>query len=427
MVNKYLLLCLVLMISLFIGILASISVTYIITISIFMILFFLTLFKRNYLTFISICLIVLPINDPIFNINLGILLIVYISIVSLILKDYKAIKITKLDVFPLLYLIMGLFPIINAGSFSGWFNGYLENYLIPILFYFHIKLLLENRRININNLIFSLVTSINILSMYALIQFIYLGQEINYVGDAAYKLSGSILSQGNGLAMNIEFIYPYLIFLLAKKKNSYLVISLIFNSIILFMTLSRGAWIAIVAFLFMYLLYKKRFFLVTFIMFIFGASLVLIEPVKTRMFTDLSTFLFRKDLWALSLNIIKNNFFFGIPVNDFHKYYELELNTIVSLSRNHNVILDFIVFNGIIGGIFLFLFCVILIKNFLRLKKFNINIYDNINIFYFIFLIILLHGQIDSPLFSLSRDVFFWISFSIYVTLNNITRGKIIE
>ncbi|WP_419955143.1 O-antigen ligase family protein [Neobacillus niacini] len=428
--RKLLLLSSLLLLGSFIGVLSVINIYINIMLVITIFLILMTIYQKKYLYYFALCTIPFPFDIPGIHLQISTLILFYLLIVELISLSLKKQSFDKYDILPSVYLFLGLLSILNSESFFTWFKGYLESYMVPILFYFLIRQKLSSNLLKVDNVIFSLITGINILSTIALIEFFIFGGTINFVGDANYKLSGTILSQGNGIAMNIEMILPYMVialFFKGQKKSFYNIISLIFNSTILFLSLSRGAWISVLVFTLILQIYRKKYLRIFILLIMVGITITFIKPIRTRLFTDLSTLFFRSDLWAVSIEIFKNNLLFGIPYNEFHGYYELFFNTVVALSRTHNIFLDFLIFNGITGGIFLILLFKFVFKKFnyyIRIPYLDRNQYELI--FYFVFLVTFTHGLIDSTLFSYSRDIYFWISFSIFIMSikTNIYRGN---
>ena len=150
------------------------------------------------------------------------------------------------------------------------------------------------------------MTSLIVLCGYSIIQFFLIQKgTIDFVGNSEYRLEGGILAQGNGLSMTLERVFPYILILFFnyskyKLMNKKILYILFFTySATLFLTLSRGGWIAfIIASILVLLFNRKKLWAVLFTVLSISAVYV-IEPIRTRLFTDLSTVSFRSVLWKM--------------------------------------------------------------------------------------------------------------------------------
>ncbi|QGG55274.1 O-antigen ligase family protein [Paenibacillus sp. B01] len=401
-----------------------------IMLAIITILFILESYNNKINLYILFVLIPLPANITLLNLelNLSIPFLLICYFIKLFMKNDAAImKFNKFDFLSVSFLIIGLLPAINkVGGFEGWLNGYVKAFIIPVAIYFYIRIYYRDYNKYGLHILYAIVTSLIVFSGYALFEFFVLNQSsVNFVGDSEYRLAGGILGQGNGLAMNLEKIIPFILLLVLTSKSNKnnndqfrkaLVLVLVFFASVLFLSLSRGGWASIVILVFMVLLLYKKFFAVIIACILTTISVLVIEPIRTRLFTDESTLFFRTDLWEMSIKIFKENFLFGIPLNDFVYYYEQNFRTVVSLSRSHNILLDILVFTGVVGLLyFSVLFLSVLISAKKGLKN-NDDPIKRVIIIGFLFMIIttFIHGQIDSPMFSYSRDVFVWIEFALF-------------
>ncbi|RJQ38441.1 O-antigen ligase domain-containing protein [Candidatus Microgenomates bacterium] len=169
--------------------------------------------------------------------------------------------------------------------------------------------------------------------------------------------------------------------------------TLIFGSIALFLTMSRVAiilWFGVlIIYFFSYLQNFKfkisnlKFQIGTLVVLVFICSIgiILLSPIHYR-FTNLSfsdeSFILRKDLIDVSFQIIKNNFLFGVGLNNFLyqlPYFQKYIYALFYLQPVHNIYLLIFAQTGIIGFGFFLWFMIKTIKNFkLQISNFKFQV-----------------------------------------------------
>ena len=136
-------------------------------------------------------------------------------------------------------------------------------------------------------------------------------------------------------------------------------------------------------------------------------------------FWDYSTNVYRLNVWSACLQLLKDNFIFGIgPGNyTFILGYGLYMNSAYNALGAYNVFLEIAVETGILG---LFIFSLILLVSFLKL---HILYWDGKYIFslgiFISILILLTHGMVDTVFFRPQIFIPFWFLLASIDKLNN--------
>lgn len=216
-----------------------------------------------------------------------------ISLLKLYLKNKKSLEF-KFIMGILIYIIFGY----NSSVFSqNTYNSISEIFisiLIPIMFM--LSVISNFKSENVKKIVYALIISITLSSLYGFLQiFLY------HIPIKAISSNREYLTFGyhniNIFACILMMIIPFLLQAILYEKNSkkesiFLILSLIISLMALFLTYTRGAWLAFLFAVFLILLSKKyrKYIYVLGIIFIAIAkpliSFILSRGTSTSIFTD---------------------------------------------------------------------------------------------------------------------------------------------
>lgn len=351
---------------------------------------------------------------------LEILLLVFIGIT--ILKHLKKEELQSFKKLGMLNWVIVLF--VFAGTISTLVSpekikalGILKAFIIePVLFFYTILLTIKKEE-SIKTPLNFLASSVTLISAFGLLQywtFLFLPLQFWGSGEEVTRIT-SIFDYPNALAL---FLAPLFIFFLVLwfKKSSLinrvlLNITLLFSGAAIFLTFSRGAWIAILLTT-TFLIYKfyrpnKKIVLAGVVIIIL---IVLLPPIEKRLlltFNDTSSFA-HIDLIKVATNKIMSSPILGNGLWGFRHTLEQAKFTGEILNYPHNIILNFWLELGLLG---LLSFFTIINLSLAEYKKNPTAIKLAGAMFLFV---MLLHGLVDVPYFKNDLSILFWFIISLF-------------
>ena len=287
-----------------------------------------------------------------------------------------------------LFLIAGLFSVITSSSFfpSMYFFARL---ILYSLFCVYVACTFELEK-DFDNIIKIFALNIFLLGILAFFQWMNQGSVFNnylFFGEQPYSLSTPLISIKNlfgnavvpaygtfrhpnafGGYLSIILLFAFLNF----RKNSIYRISLPVGLVGLFCTLSRGAWASFLfgtMFIFLIKRFGKKGVIISLVLTFLLASSTFFTSTFSK-YIESNSLRTRSRLQATSFNMIKNNFLYGVGLNNFTaKMGEYEDKFILPrfIQPDHNIFILALAE----GGVFFFLlFCGILFyAGFNLLKK----------------------------------------------------------
>ena len=273
--------------------------------------------------------------------------------------------------YEIFFFIFFIFSTMRS-IFSKYFNSSLTliiGFIICIFWYLYFYYCLKKSNSNKINKIIKIICIIFIIS--SLLLFF---TDVGKIKDRGlYRLIGTF-SDPNLFCLIGIFPIGYYFYdhkIIIKKFIFYT------SLLIFFMSLSRGGIVGLLFFLLIEVYYNKKvkikniflflFFIILLILFLSENS-VFLNKLMSR-FRDLD---FRKitdikklgsgriGIWISGIEIFKENFLFGIGLNNFPNYLLEKINL---FRYSHNTFLEILIENGIIGSIFYWLFLISFILN----------------------------------------------------------------
>ena len=314
------------------------------------------------------------------------LLVLLIS-VSLLVKLIRGKRILRFEIIDLSIVFFGIIIFFSGAISAGGIDSFKETVLTCglILGYFLVVNLVRTE-IWIKRCIGSLVISGTIVSTIGIVQYI-LGVVSNKAWlDTSYffDIKGRVVSlfdNPNILAVYLVMILPFALYMLiqASKGRAKLLGTISVASIILciVLTWSRGAWVAAIICIAVFLLiYSRKTLRYVFCGCIFVPFLPFLLPQSViRRFTSIgdlsdSSTMYRVYTWKGSLRVIGDYLFSGIGygTNAFQTIYpQYAYAGIESAEHSHSLFLQILIGTGIAGiivfAIFVFLFTQMSLEN----------------------------------------------------------------
>lgn len=339
-----------------------------------------------------------------------------------------------LDVLVLLFPLLGLASIPYAIDPIAAWGSWLELFLAPVFLYIFVRRLPDKDMVARAFLMGLAVGGVGI-SLFAFGQQLIVAHGIQWGGTAGYKIhTGTFLAQGNGMDMYLDRVWPVLVLSLTRPlspklaRRGWILASGLLVVVGILLALSRGSWVAdIVALVCLGVwgnsversLFKRILLPI--------AAIFTLTPLAIRATQHFGTAYFRLILWQRSLEMWAMHPWFGVGVEQYVRLYPQFLQTAIALSRTHNIFLDFLVLTGVFGLTW-FLLILFLGYRVWRKVSHQINISPIQSLFLIWFalatLVTLVHGLIDSPFFSRSRDPVMWIALAQMASLVQNNSGR---
>lgn len=294
--------------------------------------------------------------------------------------------------------------------------GVYKAFFIEAVFFYCLLLSIVNSKKRFDGLINALSILVLLVSVFGLYQFLTL-EGLNFTWWAAEIASRRIVSflvYPNALGLLLGPLLALLIFL---PKNKLRIYALCFGLPALYLSFSRGAWLALfVTVLGVGLLtpHWKKLLLAGFV----AGLLILMIPYSRNKLVELALLsdpsqTSRFILWESAIDLIKKNPINGVGLMGFHeayKKYPLGPDGVVH-NYPHNIILNFWLEIGLSGLIAFLGIVIYFYKIVWRLLKTNVRtiaLAGGASM-----AVILLHGLVDAPYFKNDLAVIFWLVFAI--------------
>lgn len=321
-------------------------------------------------------------------------------------------------------LLVMIFSALLSSLFSElWYISILFSvlYIMKILFCSIVANYIDDN--SVHKIIFLIIILGIVVSTIGILQYFYFNGDIpkSWVDRNVYTISYRAYStffNPNILALflNLTFLAGLVYFELNKsrKYNIISALCLVLSTICLLLTYSRSGWISLSLSLVGISIINKKYtkyavlFPVIFIAFDILGGVGRLYPQNIAVDSSVS---YRKEIWAASLGIIKDNIVFGIGQGTTWEQLPLYSNTIKAyVSHVHNIYLQKLVDTGIVGLIFFFYFIKYVWE---RIKK---DVYKSkeISIISFGFYIaILTNGLFDGTSFQAQLSIYLWLLIGI--------------
>ncbi len=303
--------------------------------------------------------------------------VVLTTVISYIVKLVRGKRILKFELIDLSVLLFMVVVFLSGAISAGGIAGYNEALITCelILGYFLIVNLIRTT-LWIRRCITAIVTSGTMVAIIGVWQywFGYLPSANWLDTDYFYDIKGRVVSlfdNPNILAVYLVIVLPFALYMFtrSKKGNSRIlsVISVLFIISCLVLTWSRGAWIAAIFCILLFLLiYSKKTLRYVSLGCVFLPLLSFLLPQSViRRFTSIgnladSSTMYRVYTWKGTINTIEKYFFGGVGYGTtaFQNIYpQYAYAGIEAAEHSHNLFLQILVGTGISGFI---VFCVIM-------------------------------------------------------------------
>lgn len=363
--------------------------------------------------------------------------------VSFYLKNYGYFL-----VIPIIFLFtLFVITLVSSDFDKSLLGGYerrLGFFSYSYLVLFFVLLFFNLKKNDINKILFTISLSSFFVCLYGIIQFLGL-DPFNWIESTSVRIT-STQGQPNLLASYFLLVIPVVFYYSIIQKKIYWKIffglCFVLNLICLFFTQSRGGQlsflIGLVFLLFIFIIsflkgkvnFKfniKKIILFSFFVLLFFFFLTKLDIFQKERF--LSSFDFNKgsvasriDYWQASIDAFKKKPFLGYGLDSqkdiFARYYEEDwgiFNNVNAVpSRAHNVIFDWLLVGGLLGGFSYF----ILVVYFFGIGVANIkrNERDKLSFFiifsFFCYLISLFFS-----FSSVTTEVYFWLYLAMLLVL----------
>lgn len=303
--------------------------------------------------------------------TMAVLLLVLLSLGSLFLKaivdDTFEFKKSRVNLWVLLFILVYFFSAITSISTLENRNIFMLTCAF-ILFYFVIINTVDTKK-KINTLIYMFIISATISSIYGLYQYKFgdvysqIWLDMNMFEDIKMRVY-STFENPNVFGEYLLLVVPINFAVLFDEKkisNKFLIlIMLAINTLALILTFSRGCWLGILVAIAILLLSIDRRFIALGILGLFIAPFILPESIINRFTSignmgDTSTS-YRVAIWMGTIAMLKDYWFSGVGlgITSFNKVYPVYAYSGAATEHSHNLYLQLIAENGLIGIIMFF-------------------------------------------------------------------------
>ncbi len=294
--------------------------------------------------------------------------------------------------------------------------GELKSFFIEPLLLFYAMVLIFSEAENLKLSLQSLFISSGLISLFGFVQYFTLsGLPIRFWGTGLEpERITSVFDYPNALALFLGPLFGLFAILIYKKYRLFHhewieILGLLLMAAALFLTFSRGAWIAVLLALGLFLFREHR--RVGFgILLIILLGLLTIAPIRNRLVSGLSDAsgnahwqLVQAGIQKVQLEPLLGNGLYGFRTTLKQLNFQGEI-----LNYPHNIFLNFWLETGLLGLIALAL---IISATAGRQKKHPTVQGLGAGIF---LLIIILHGLVDVPYFKNDLSILFWFAISLF-------------
>lgn len=348
-------------------------------------------------------------------------IVVFLFVV--LIKFYKDLPvILKLGHFNWIvaaFILAGIISTLISPEFTKALGQFKAFILEPILIFYGSFLIIKNKE-DLRIPLTYLSVSTLLISLFGVLQYYtFLNLPIRFWGySEGVRRITSFLEYPNALALLIGPIFIFLLSLLVKNVNlinrKLLIIATIFSGLALFLTFSRGAWLAVLSTTAILFSKKYSWKLIVPASVVIVAMLLLLPKINDRIFSPGEDSAHsRLELYKVAAvkifqNPILGNGLYGFRTTLAQTNYQGEI-----LNYPHNIILNFWLELGMIGVLSFFaiiLFC---------LRQYKTNPTDLNTAAAMFLLVIFLHGLVDVPYFKNDLSILFWFMISIFYISKN--------
>lgn len=298
--------------------------------------------------------------------TMAVLLLVLLSLGSLFLKaildENFRFKYSKVNIFILLFILVYFFSAITSLSTAENRNIFLLTASF-ILFYFVVINTVDTEK-KIKGLLYIFIVSATFASIYGLYQYMF-GElysqawlDKSMFEDIKMRVY-STFENPNVFGEYLLLVIPVIVGLLFTekgwKKKIFLLGILGINSIALILTFSRGCWLGILFSVAILAIVIDRRFILLGIALLLMAPFILPESIINRFTSignmeDTSTS-YRVSIWMGTIAMLKDYWFSGIGlgITSFNKVYPIYAYSGTTAQHSHNLYLQLVVENGIMG------------------------------------------------------------------------------
>lgn len=298
--------------------------------------------------------------------TMAVLLLVLLSLGSLFLKAIidENFKFTysRINIWVILFIIVYFFSAITSLSTMENRNIFMLSVAF-ILFYFVVINTVNTEKM-LKNLIYLFLFSATIASLYGLYQYVYgdlysqAWLDKNMFESIKMRVY-STFENPNVFGEYLLLVVPINLALLFEEKKilkKILVFGMLgVNALALILTFSRGCWLGILFAVAILLIIIDRRFILLGILALILAPFVLPETIITRFTSignmgDTSTS-YRVAIWMGTIAMLKDYWFSGIGlgITSFNKVYPIYAYAGTTAQHSHNLYLQLVVENGIMG------------------------------------------------------------------------------
>ena len=298
--------------------------------------------------------------------TMAVLLLVLLSLGSLFLKavldkDFK-FKHSKVNLWILLFILVYFFSAITSLSTAENKNIFMLTVSF-ILFYFVIINIVDTEK-NLKNLLYIFIISATFASIYGLYQYAFgdlysqAWLDKNMFEDIKMRVYSTFENPnvfGEYLLLVIPIIAGLLFTEKGFKRKIFLISMLGINMLALVLTFSRGCWLGILFAIAILAVVIDRRFILLGIFLLLIAPFILPESIINRFtsignMNDTSTS-YRVAIWMGTIAMLKDYWFSGIGlgITSFNKVYPIYAYSGTTAQHSHNLYLQIMVENGIMG------------------------------------------------------------------------------
>jgi O-antigen ligase len=303
--------------------------------------------------------------------TMAVLLLVLLSMGSLFLKiildkEFK-FKRSNVNVWILLFILVYMFSAFTSLSTAEYKNIFMLTVSF-ILFYFVVINTVDTKK-KLNVLLYIFISSATIASLYGLYQYAYgdlysqAWLDKNMFEDIKMRVY-STFENPNVFGEYLILVIPIIVGLFFRekgiKKKVLLLGMLGINTLALVFTFSRGCWLGILFALAILAVVIDRRFILLGVLLLMLAPFVLPESIINRFTSignmkDTSTS-YRVAIWMGTIAMLKDYWFSGIGlgISSFNKVFPIYAYSGTSAQHSHNLYLQIMVENGIMGLIMFF-------------------------------------------------------------------------
>lgn len=370
-----------------------------------------------------------------------------LTIVRIITNPEDSLKCEKFELFLLAYFMISIISVAGSTLLPLSLKGFSKTFLY-LGFYFSVVHHLKNNRKNIFPILLCIASCITFEAIIGLSQnFIQVG-EISGWQDTSRLNPEEVMTRvygtlqplnpnllGGYFVAGITSVYGLFAYFLYQKKykiaSLFLICSLL-DTLTIFLTGCRGAYIAIflistlifiISLKFFWKTYKKVYFiLLSFLSVFMTVILLAVSSLRARIFSIFamrsdSSNSFRFNVYQAGIQMFKDNWPIGIGMGNqnFREIYGLYMKTGFDALSAYNIYLETAIESGIFALVAFLAFLFNLLFNACKY------IYKSLNMQYVIFASIafvsicgvMVHGMVDTVFFRPQIQVVFWTMVAI--------------